>query len=116
VYDVGRHFEDKSNKRNSHLTNPTANVVGLQESLPLVNIGTFGLPMVIKHTNCNQWKNGERTQFDMQELTRRTIGFSSRQFTDKQVDVTRVSTVSFTGSFPEILWSLQRSYLPVCWG
>jgi hypothetical protein len=24
-----------------------------------------------------------------------------------------VSTVSFTGSFPQILWSLQRSYLPI---
>jgi hypothetical protein len=28
------------------------------------------------------------------------------------VDVTGVSTVSFTGSYPQILWSLQRSYLP----
>jgi hypothetical protein len=32
--------------------------------------------------------------------------FSSRQSTDKQVDVTGVSTVSFTGSFPQILWIL----------
>jgi hypothetical protein len=68
VYDVGRHFEDESNKRISHLTNPTANVVGLQESLPmvtipLVNFGTFGLPMVIKHTNSNQWENCERTHY-----------------------------------------------------
>ena len=39
--------------------------------------------------------------------------FSSRQFTDKKVDVTRVSNVSLTGSFPQILWSLQRSYLPI---
>jgi hypothetical protein len=40
--------------------------------------------------------------------------FSSRQSTDKQVDVTGVSTVSSTGSFPQILWwSLQRSYLPM---
>jgi hypothetical protein len=63
VYDVGRHFEDECNKRNSHLTNPTANVVGLQESLPMVTtFGTFGLPMVIKHTKSNQWKNCERTQ------------------------------------------------------
>jgi hypothetical protein len=28
-------------------------------------------------------------------------------------DVTGVSTVSFTGSCPQILWSLQRSYLPI---
>jgi hypothetical protein len=54
VYDVGRHFEDEYNKRNSHLTNPTANVVGLQESLPMVT--TFGLPM-----ESNQWENCERT-------------------------------------------------------
>jgi hypothetical protein len=39
--------------------------------------------------------------------------FSSRQSTDKQVDVTGVSTVSFTGSFLQILWSLQRSHLPI---
>jgi hypothetical protein len=39
--------------------------------------------------------------------------FSSRQSTDKLVDVKGVSTVSFTGSFPQILWSLQRSYLPM---
>jgi hypothetical protein len=39
--------------------------------------------------------------------------FSSRQSTDKQVDVAEVSTVSFTGSFPQILWSLQPSYLPI---
>jgi hypothetical protein len=37
--------------------------------------------------------------------------FSSRQFIDRSVDVTGVSTVSFTGSFLQILWSLQRSYL-----
>jgi hypothetical protein len=29
----------------------------------------------------------------------------SRQSSDKQVDVTKVSTVSFTGNFPQILWS-----------
>jgi hypothetical protein len=28
----------------------------------------------------------------------------SRQSTDKQVYVTGISTVSFTGSFPQILW------------
>jgi hypothetical protein len=39
--------------------------------------------------------------------------FSSRQSTYKQVDVTGVSTVSFTDSFPQILWSLQRSYWPI---
>jgi hypothetical protein len=39
--------------------------------------------------------------------------FSSRQSTDKQVDVTKVSNVSLTGSFPQILWSLQQSYLPI---
>jgi hypothetical protein len=37
--------------------------------------------------------------------------FVSMQSTDKQVEVKGVSTVSFTGSFPQILWSLQRSYL-----
>jgi hypothetical protein len=39
--------------------------------------------------------------------------FSSRQPTDKQIDVTRVSTVFFTGSYPQILWSLQQSCLPI---
>jgi hypothetical protein len=32
---------------------------------------------------------------------------------DKQVDVTGVSTASFTGSFLQILWLLQRSYLSI---
>jgi hypothetical protein len=54
-----------------------------------------------------------RSLFDMQELVRHAMSFSQRQSTDKQVDVTGVSTVSFTGSFPQILWSLQRSYLPI---
>jgi hypothetical protein len=48
----------------------------------------------------------------MQELAQHTISFSSRQSTNKQIDDTLLSTVSFTGSFPQILWSLQRSYLP----
>jgi hypothetical protein len=39
--------------------------------------------------------------------------FSSRQSTEKQLDVTGVSTVSFAGSFPQILWSLQRSCLTI---
>jgi hypothetical protein len=56
-----------------------------------------------------------RSLFDMQELLRQTISllFSSRLYTDKQVDVTGISTVSFTGSFPQILWSLQQFYLPI---
>jgi hypothetical protein len=52
MYDFGRHFEDESNKRNSHLTNPTANVVGLQESLPMVT--TFGKLWYIWFTNGNK--------------------------------------------------------------
>jgi hypothetical protein len=47
MYDVGRHFEDESNKRNSHLTNPT----GLQESLPMVT--TFGKLWYLWFTNGN---------------------------------------------------------------
>jgi hypothetical protein len=39
--------------------------------------------------------------------------FTSRQSIDKEVDVTRVSNVLLTGRFPQILWSLQRSYLPI---
>jgi hypothetical protein len=39
--------------------------------------------------------------------------FNSMQSADKQVDVTGVSTVSFTDSFPQILRSLQRSSLPI---
>jgi hypothetical protein len=31
----------------------------------------------------------------------------------KQVEVTRVSNVSLIGNFPQSLWSLQRSYLPI---
>jgi hypothetical protein len=38
--------------------------------------------------------------------------FSSRQCTDKQVDITVVSTASFTGKFPQTLCSLQQYYLP----
>jgi hypothetical protein len=38
---------------------------------------------------------------------------NSRQSTDKQVDVNGVSSVSFIGSFPHILRSLQRSSLPM---
>jgi hypothetical protein len=52
-----------------------------------------------------------RSLFDMQELADIRSVFVSRQSTDKQVDVTRVSTVLFTGSSPQILWSLQRSFL-----
>jgi hypothetical protein len=37
--------------------------------------------------------------------------FGSRQPTNQQVDVTGVSIVSFTGSFTQILWSLQQSCL-----
>jgi hypothetical protein len=41
--------------------------------------------------------------------------FDSKQSTDKQVDVTGVSTVSFTGSFLQILRSMQQSFtsLPI---
>jgi hypothetical protein len=39
--------------------------------------------------------------------------FNSRQSADKQVDVTGVSTVLFTDSFPHILRLLQRSSLPI---
>jgi hypothetical protein len=38
---------------------------------------------------------------------------NSRQSTDKQLDVTGVSTVSFTGSCPQMLRSLPRSSLPI---
>jgi hypothetical protein len=37
----------------------------------------------------------------------------SRQSTDQQVDVTGVPTVSFTSSFPQVLWSLQRPRLSI---
>jgi hypothetical protein len=43
----------------------------------------------------------------------RLVCFNSRQFADKEVDVTRVSTVSLTDSFPQIVRSLQRFNLPV---
>jgi hypothetical protein len=52
VYDVDRHFEDESNKRISHLTNPTANAVSLQECLPMV--ATFGKLWYLWFTNGNQ--------------------------------------------------------------
>jgi hypothetical protein len=39
--------------------------------------------------------------------------FNSMQSADKQINVTGVSTVSFTDSFPQILRSLQRSSLPI---
>jgi hypothetical protein len=44
-----------------------------------------------------------KSLFDIRSL------FNSRQSTEKVVDVTGVSTVSFTDSFPQILRSLQRS-------
>jgi hypothetical protein len=49
----------------------------------------------------------------MRELVQHTIIFYSSQTTDKQVGVTEVSTVSFTGYFPQILRLLQRSSLPI---
>jgi hypothetical protein len=49
MYGVGRHFEDESNKQKSYLTNPTANVVGLQENLPMVT--TFGKRCYLWFTN-----------------------------------------------------------------
>jgi hypothetical protein len=39
--------------------------------------------------------------------------FNSRQSTDKQVDVTGVSLISFTGSFPQILRLFQLSSFPI---
>jgi hypothetical protein len=45
--------------------------------------------------------------FVMQELARHTF----EAVTDKQVDFTRVSGVSLTGSFWQIVWTLQRCYL-----
>jgi hypothetical protein len=54
-----------------------------------------------------------RSWFDMQELVRQTISFNSRQSTDKQIGVTGVSSVSFSGSFPQILRSLQLPSLPI---
>jgi hypothetical protein len=51
MYDVGRHFEDEYNKLKSHLTIPTANVVGLQESLQMVT--TFGKLWYLWFTNGN---------------------------------------------------------------
>jgi hypothetical protein len=48
-----------------------------------------------------------KSSFDIRSV------FSSRQSTDKQVDVTGVSTISFAGSFPQISRSLQWSYLPI---
>jgi hypothetical protein len=53
--------------------------------------------------------------FDMQELVRHTINFFFKfeAVYKKQVDVTEISTVSFTGSFPQILLSLQQFSLPI---
>jgi hypothetical protein len=51
--------------------------------------------------------------FDIQELARHTISFFI-QGSLLTVDVTGVSTVSFTGSFPQIVWCLQRSYYFLC--
>jgi hypothetical protein len=43
--------------------------------------------------------------------------FNSRQSTDKQVNITRVSTVSFTGNFPQILllYHAHTSFLWATW-
>jgi hypothetical protein len=62
-------------------------------SLTYVAIVQFHLHMVYIY----------RSLFDMQELARRSISFWLSQSTEKQVDVTRVSTVSFTDSFLQIL-------------
>jgi hypothetical protein len=54
-----------------------------------------------------------RSWFGMQELVRHMICFlNSGQSTDNQVNI-MISTVLFTGSFPQNLRSLQRSSLPV---
>jgi hypothetical protein len=39
--------------------------------------------------------------------------FSSKHSTNKQFDITRVSTISFAGSFLQALWLLQRYCLPI---
>jgi hypothetical protein len=56
----------------------------------------------------------------MQELVSHTKSlfhirsvFNSMHSVDKQIDVTAVSLVSFTGNFPQILQLLQRSSLPI---
>jgi hypothetical protein len=54
-----------------------------------------------------------RSWFDIQVLVRHIISFNKRQSTKKQVDVTRVCTVSFKGSFPHILRSLQISSMSI---
>jgi hypothetical protein len=54
-----------------------------------------------------------RIWFGIQNLFDIRSDFSSKHSTDKQIDVAGVSRVSFTGSFPQILWSLQQSYLPI---
>jgi hypothetical protein len=77
-------------------------------------------PNIVQNQVCENWvgwahRRGfiSRSWFGMQELVRHTISFNSRQSTDKQVDVPGVSTISFTGSFPQILCLLQRFTLPI---
>jgi hypothetical protein len=43
----------------------------------------------------------------------RSVCFNLRQSADKEVDVTRVSTVSLIGSFLQIVQSLQQFSLPI---
>jgi hypothetical protein len=54
-----------------------------------------------------------RSLFDIQKLALHTICFLFEAVTNKPVDVTGVSTISFTCSFPHISRSLQRSSLPI---
>jgi hypothetical protein len=48
---------------------------------------------------------------NVQELVLHMINFNLRKATEKQVDVTGVLIVSFTGGIPQILRSLLRSGL-----
>jgi hypothetical protein len=76
-----------------------------------MHIGKLTLVYVLKPRRCTCKMHIPfsicKSLFDVRSV------FSSMQCIDRLVDVTGVSTVSFTGSFPQMLWSLQRSYLPI---
>jgi hypothetical protein len=88
----------------------------------VIPLSGSNLPNVHKHDSAQCRKTFNESEISLaQEFLRifkdfegfppRRHVFDWRQSTDKQDDVTGVSTVSFTGSFPQILRSLQRSSL-----
>jgi hypothetical protein len=89
------------------MTNGMISISPSSTSLTYVVIFKLQMHMVLIHLAADSVC---KSLFDMFNI--RSV-FSSRQSTDKQVDVTEVSTVSFAGSFPKISRSLQWSYLPI---